>query len=291
MAFCGCASHEPSPQTSDILTESLSHPLKIESADVPSRYWAVGGFLVHFITNVNEQNKNLAPIIYVHGLGGSLDGFFDLIKIIHHSKLSRPYYALDLPAFGRSVVQNPELTMQDYTAVLQEFIALLGVPKVNLVCHSMGGQVCIDYALKNPGQIQLLTLISPAGVYEKSPFVNGATNHFAGINVGPVDYPHARTIGDLSWYSQEFVHKMFSENPRLLIAVESFRENFHDRIKNLKTKTLILWGREDQIFSYENGLYLKENIENSTLYVLEGADHTPMTTHAALISKLIQKYL
>ena len=62
-----------------------------------------------------------------------------------------------------------------------------------------------------PNQIQLLTLISPAGVYEKSAFVQGATNHFAGINVGPIDYPHARSFGDLAWYDQGFARRMISE--------------------------------------------------------------------------------
>src|SRR5262249_22239193 len=131
----------------------------------------------------------------------------------------------------------------------------------------------------------------PAGIYDKSTFVSGATNHFAGINVGPIDHPHARAIGDMSWYSQGFNRRMFTDDPLMLIAVESFCLNFHDRVQKLKTKTLIIWGREDQIFSFENGLYLKENVENATLYIIDGAGHTPLKTHAALISKLIQKYL
>src|SRR6185312_8876295 len=163
--------------------------------------------------------------------------------------------------------------------------------KVNLVCHSMGGQVCIDYALANPGQIQLLTLISPAGTYEKSPFVNGATNHFVGINVGSVDGPNTVAIGDLSWYDQGFARRMLTDNPLVLVGIESFRLNFHNRIQKLKTQTLIIWGRDDQIFDYINGAYLKENVENSVLYVIDGADHTSFRTHSELIAKLIQKYL
>lgn len=290
--LCGCVTRKPPLDTGDFLSEGLNQPKKIGTIEIESRYWSYKNFLVHFISNANAKNQNLSPIIYVHGLGGSLDGFLDLIKLIHPSKSSRPYYAIDLPPFGRSALRKSELTIHDYTEMLQDFVALLPtITKINLVCHSMGGQVCIDFALAHPEKIQLLTLISPAGVYEKTPFVDGAVNHFAGINVGSVAHPHAVSIGDMTWYDQGFNRRMITNNPLMLIAVESFRLNFHERIKDLKTKTLILWGHDDAIFNFENGLYLKENIENSTLYVIDGANHTPMSTHAALISQLIQKYL
>lgn len=287
----GCASHRPPPLASDFLSDGLSHPKKIETTEVQSRYWVYNNFIVHFISNINDQNKNQTPIIYIHGLGGSVDTWLELIKIMHPNKSSRPYYAIDLPPFGRSAMQDSELSIHAYTEMLQDFVAMLGVQKVNLVCHSLGGQVCIDYALGNPGQIQLLTLVSPAGTFDKSAFVSHAASYYAGVSVGSVDSPNARTIGDMTWYYQEFNRRMITNDPLVLIAVESFKENFRGRIQKLRAKTLLIWGHDDNVFSYENGLYLKENIENATLYVLDGAGHTPFKSHAAAISKLIQKYL
>jgi pimeloyl-ACP methyl ester carboxylesterase len=187
-------------------------------------------------------------------------------------------------------MQKSALTIRSYTDLLREFIAQVTTEKVSLVCHSMGGQVCIDFALAHPYQIHMLTLISPAGIYDKSAFVSGATKHFAGLSVGAIDHPYADTLGDLAWYNQDFHRRMIVDNPMLLIAIESFRENFYDRIQKLKTKTLIIWGRDDEIFNFENGIFLKENVEHSTLYVLDGAGHTPMKTHAAEIAKLIRKH-
>ncbi len=291
LLFCGCASKTTPQQTSDFLSEAFKHPTDTGIAGTQTRFWRFGNFLVHFISNINEKNRNLAPIIYVHGLGGNLDGFSALIRLNHTSPASRPYYAIDLPPFGKSVMKESELSIHGYSEMLQEFVSMLAVPKVNLVCHSMGGQVCIDFALSNPQQIQLLTLISPAGIYERSAFVDHVADHFAGVNFGAVDYPHARSFGDLAWYDQSFTRRMVTNNPLVLVGIESYRQDFHSRIQKLKTKTLIIWGREDQIFGYENGLYLKDNVENSTLYVIDGASHTPMTSHAGLVSKLIQKYL
>jgi 2-hydroxy-6-oxonona-2,4-dienedioate hydrolase len=289
--FCGCASRKPSLKTDDFLSNALNHPANFAPAEVQTRYWAFENFLIHFVTNINEQNKNLAPVIYIHGVGGGLDDFSDLIKRIHSSRTSRPYYAIDLPLFGQSVMQKADLSIHDYTEILQEFVSMLSTAKVSLVCHSMGGQVCIEFALVNPSQIHLLTLISPSGIFEKSAFINEATNQFAGISVGPIDYPYANSFSDMSWYNQEFTRRMITDNPVILMGIESYRENFHDRITKLKTKTLVLWGREDKIFSFENGLFLKENVEDSTLYVIDGAGHSPFESHGELLSKLIQKYL
>jgi pimeloyl-ACP methyl ester carboxylesterase len=291
MILGGCASLTPSLQTSDFLAETLSRPIKTETSSFQSRYWAHRNFLIHFISNVNEQNRQRPPIIYVHGLGASLEGYSELIKMGHSSKTAPPFYAIDLPPFGRSVMKDPEASIHDYSEMLKNFVATLSVSKVSLVCHSWGGQICIDFALNYPNQIGLLTLISPAGVYDKTAFINNQTHRYMGINVGSVEVPGAISVSDLTWYDQKFTRRMITNNPLALVGVESFRDNSRARVKNLKTKTLILWGREDKLFSYENGLFLKENIENSTLYVIDGAGHTPLKTHAAFISSLIRKQL
>lgn len=109
----GCASRKALNTTNDFLSEALQNPMKFEKAVVLSRYWAYDKFLVHFISNINEDNKNLSPIIYIHGLGGSLEDFSKIIQSIHHSKYSRPYYAIDLPPFGKSFMNNSELTIHD----------------------------------------------------------------------------------------------------------------------------------------------------------------------------------
>jgi pimeloyl-ACP methyl ester carboxylesterase len=290
VSLCACVSSQPSKMTNTFLSETLSHPQKFESIEAPSRYWSFDKYLVHFISNVNEKNKNQIPIIYVHGLGGSLDDFAELIEVSQRSKFSHPYYAIDLPPFGKSVMEKSDLSIQGYADLLQEFISTLEVPRVSLVCHSMGGQVCIEFALRNPNQVQLLTLVSPAGVYDKTSYVNATLGHYVGIGVGEVDHPNASTISDLYWYSQSFTRKMITDNPSILMAIESYKNNFHARINKLKTKTLIVWGRDDTVFGYENGLFLKENIENSVLYVIDGATHDSLQTHANLIFKLIEKY-
>ncbi|MBC7741820.1 MAG: alpha/beta hydrolase [Bdellovibrionaceae bacterium] len=287
----GCATHKPQLKTENFLAEILAHPTTIAGVELQSRYWSHEKYLVHFISNVNENNRNLAPIIYIHGLGGNLEDFSELIKLVHAGKNTRPFYAIDLPAFGKSFTSNADVSIQKYSEMLRDFISTLAIPKINLVCHSMGGQVCINYALANSEKIKLLTLIDVAGVYQRSDYVNQTIHQHLGINSGLVDLPGSTSLGELVWYNQQFTRKMITSNPLVLMAIESYKENFHDRIHELKTKTLIIWGRDDKVFNFENGLYLKENIENASLYIIDNADHTPFASHAKFISTLIQNHL
>lgn len=289
--YSGCVSNKPTNTNADLVSQALSNPIQNHNIEVPSRFWHFKNFIIHFTTNMNENNKSLSPIIYVHGLGGNQNDFSEIINILHPSTHSRPYFAIDLPPFGKSLMNKSELSIQKYSNLLHEFVTLLPDFKISLVCHSMGGQVCIDFALNHPNQIELLTLIDPAGVYQRSTYINQTVNQFTQMNIGLKDYPRVNNLGDLTWYNQEFTNKIITNNPLVLMAIESYKDNFHDRIQNLKTKTVIIWGKNDVVFNFENGLYLKENIENSILYIIDDADHFSLKSHADIISKMIQTYL
>lgn len=289
VACCGCASRAfKSPQ--DFLSEHLNTPVQLGTTETISRYWSFGHDLVHFVTNATETNRNSTPFLFVHGLGGTIADYSEIISLVRNSA-QHPYYAVDLPPFGKSAMGEADLSIHHYAEMLAEFAEKITSSKIILVCHSLGGQICIDFALSNPSKIQLLTLVSPAGVYQKDAYINETLQNYVGITVGPVTHPVARSVSDLTWYDQEFTRRMITDNPLVLIAIESYRNNLRERVKDLQTKTVIVWGRQDRVFSVENAFFLKENIANSFLYVIDDADHFPLKTHAAFITGLIQKYL
>lgn len=233
-----CASKQTLNRTDTFLSEILENPTNIANHETPSRYITIDKFLVHFISNINEKNKNISPIIYIHGLGGSLEDFSEIIKLILVSKKSAPFYAIDLPPFGKSFMNKSELSIHKYSELLRKFISMLPNSKVNLVCHSMGGQVCLDFSLVYPDKVQLLTLIDPAGVYQRSSYINQTLNHYAGISIGSIEHTNASNIGDMTWYNQEFIKKFITNNPLVLMAIESYKENFMIVLISLNQKHL-----------------------------------------------------
>ena len=46
-----------------------------------------------------------------------------------------------------------------------------------------------------------------------------------------------------------------------------------ENLKNIKNKTLIIWGDQDKAYNFNQVEILKENIKNSDLRIIDGCSH------------------
>lgn len=76
---------------------------------------------------------------------------------------------------------------------------------------------------------------------------------------------------------------------RQLMAAFSF--NSYERLKNIKTPTLVLSGKEDILVPHENSILLAENIPGAKLYLLDNFGHALFTPDPLLIAKIIIEFL
>ncbi len=76
-------------------------------------------------------------IVFVHGLGASMESFTDAFEM-----LDSPLLAFDLPGFGESVPHGKfEYTMSNYAKFVERLIKVLGIEYVVIAGHSMGGAI------------------------------------------------------------------------------------------------------------------------------------------------------
>ncbi|MGC8992881.1 MAG: alpha/beta fold hydrolase, partial [Thermoplasmata archaeon] len=59
-----------------------------------------------------------------------------------------------------------------------------------------------------------------------------------------------------------------------------------DELKNIKIRTIIIWGKYDNIINMEYAKKFHESINNSKLYIVEGG-HMPMIDNPEGVSKII----
>uniref|UniRef100_A0A832G8B7 Alpha/beta hydrolase n=1 Tax=Ignavibacterium album TaxID=591197 RepID=A0A832G8B7_9BACT len=110
-----------------------------------------------------DKGQGDKVILFLHGLGSYIPAWkFNLDFLRNHFRC----IAIDLPGFGRSDKHIHSGSMEFYSKIIYEFIQSLNLGKVNLVGHSMGGQIAINCALKFPDSVDKLILIAPAG-FEK----------------------------------------------------------------------------------------------------------------------------
>ncbi|KAK4228822.1 putative cardiolipin-specific deacylase, mitochondrial [Podospora fimiseda] len=126
------------------------------------------------IERLNEPITN--NLVMLHGYGAGLGFFYK-----NFEPLSRlpgwKLYALDMLGMGNSTRPPFKIHSKDHKAkiaeaeswfidALEEWRKARNLEKFTLMGHSMGGYMAVSYALKYPGRLNKLILVSPVGIPE-----------------------------------------------------------------------------------------------------------------------------
>ena len=127
----------------------------------PAERWALGPGEVH----VRETGQGLAPVVMVHGLGGSALNWIPLMERLGTQTAS---LAIDLPGFGMSPPPrdgdySPRGHARAVASAIEEWRRRRDIAgPVHVMGNSMGGAVSLQLAAHRPDLVSSLTLISPA---------------------------------------------------------------------------------------------------------------------------------
>ncbi len=114
--------------------------------------------LVHYVDfgGPRDADPAAAPIVLVHGLGGSFVNWATLGPLL---AVHQRVYALDLPGFGLSYPNGRPATVSANAAALGAFIDRVAGATPLLIGNSMGGLLSIMYASRH--QTTGVVLIDP----------------------------------------------------------------------------------------------------------------------------------
>ncbi len=107
-----------------------------------------------------EAGKGRTSLLFIHGMGSYAPAWNKMI-----ARLSKKYHclALDLPNYGLSKAGAYAFSMPFFAEAIEAFIQQLGLKRVVLVGHSMGGQIALTTALRKKVKLKKLVLLAPAG--------------------------------------------------------------------------------------------------------------------------------
>jgi pimeloyl-ACP methyl ester carboxylesterase len=228
-------------------------------------------------------------ILLLHGGGGPAY----LTPFVQ--KLSARYDVIvpEHPGFGHSDTPDWLDNVSDYANFYLDFIKHLGLDRVHLVGHSLGGWIAADLATRNTSALRSLTLMCPAGIH-----VRGAP------------------LPDLFLWSREqltrnlvkspaLADKMLSVTPSdeermiqaknaLALAKVAWQPRFYDPdlrkwLHRIDRPTLLLWGDSDALIPPSYGPAFRDLIPGASLQVIDACGHAlpfekPDETIAALSS-------
>ena len=224
--------------------------------------------------NVMRGGKG-APLLFLHGAGGVS------VWLPFMEALSERYDVIvpDHPGFGRS--DRPEWLDQlsDLAYFYLDFIEALGLDRVHLVGHSLGGWIAAEIAVRSTRRLRTLTLVGAAGLH-----VNGVPKGDIFL-WSPEERARNRFV-DQRLAEQRLAMTMTEEQADIAIKNElttadlAWQPRFHDPqlrkwLHRIDLPTLIVWGDNDKIFPKAYGEAYHRLIKGSRLEVLPACGHLP----------------
>jgi len=131
-------------------------------AGITVRYVSVGsGIRVRVLDSGPSSGS---PVVLVHGWGSSVYSFSAIIPAL--ARAGHRTIAFDLPGHGLSDKPvDPRLYSTDALVdVLRDLIRALGLRRVAVVAHSMGGPIALRLAARDDGTVEKLALVSAVGL-------------------------------------------------------------------------------------------------------------------------------
>jgi len=253
-----------------------------------SRFQAVDDLVIHY------RDEGQGPVlVLLHGVASSLhtwDGWTEQLK--DRYRIIR----IDLPAHG---LTGPDPKLERYQIgymvdKLDKFLNKIGVRKAALAGNSLGGYIAWNYALHRPDRIEKLILIDAAGYPQDMPFIM----NFAALPVigemSSLMMPRFivssnihDAYGDEDKVSDQLVKRYHDLTLRpgnrkgLVNVFRTMKEQSHnpqlgDRVRDIRTPTLLLWGEEDQWVPLTVMERFRQDLPNAQVITYEGVGHMPM---------------
>ena len=256
----------------------------------------VGGHQVYYLKGGREGN--MEPLVYLHGLGGG--GKWESFHMALGT--ATVTYALHLPGFQDGEPPEGITSARDYADLVTAFMDAEGLDKVTLMGHSFGGWVALDLAVREPGRIARLALVDAMGVDVPDASSSGLESldedaFVAAVfaKVGMVARPQVSGFG-ATWENvrsgPEFQRQWKGRN--LMVSLTGGRcydPALGGEAAGITVDTLLIWGRLDGIVPPAHGEFLRRAISNSSLHVIDGAGHLPMSEKPETFNRIVRDFL
>jgi pyruvate dehydrogenase E2 component (dihydrolipoamide acetyltransferase) len=233
-------------------------------------------------------------LLLIHGFGGDLDNW-----LFNHEPLSAHcrVIAVDLPGHGQSSKSVGNGTQDSIATLLLNFLDVIGVEKVHVAGHSMGGALAQQLALKAPGKIKSLCLIASAGLGSEinGSYVQGFIDATSIRELRPVvkdlfanaSLVNRRMMDDILKYK-----RLDGVTEALRKISDGFREgdsqtvSLAPRVRELGIRTVVVFGEADRIIPSNHAHAFGDAAETA---ILPGSGHMVQMEAAQAVNDLIVK--
>jgi pyruvate dehydrogenase E2 component (dihydrolipoamide acetyltransferase) len=234
------------------------------------------------------------PIVFLHGFGADLNSW-----MFNQPVLAETYrtVALDLPGHGGSTKQIEAGDLATLTGVVEAALTALGIERMHLVGHSMGGALVATFAARHPGNVATLTLIAPAGLGAEinAAFIEGFARASRRKDSAEV---LQMLVHDPALVSRTMVEDVlrYKRLDGVTVALETIAHawfpgghqavNIVADVIAFKQPVQVIWGRDDRIIPVKHADVAATRAQ---VHILDQAGHLPHMEKTGDVNRLIRR--
>lgn len=236
-------------------------------------------------------------VLFIHGILGSQRQWEHLVDAMDDDhRVVLP----DLFGHGESAKPSGDYSLSAHAAAMRDLLDHLGIERVTLVGHSLGGGIAMQFFYLFPERVERLVLVSSGGLGREVNLVlraatlPGAAQVLSVAASAPV-LSQVEALGrgaarvgwrpgadiDAIWRGFKSLgdrgsRRAFLATTRAVIDVGGQSISAHDHLEGaLPVPTLIVWGSKDHMIPVAHALAAQEALPDCRVEIFDGAGHFP----------------
>jgi len=261
-----------------------------------------GARIRYYDSEKDEGAHTKPPVVLVHGFASSLDVWATVTPTL---KTTHRVVSLDLKGFGWSDRPEGDYSPQAEANIVLGLMSQLGIAKASIVGHSWGTGVSLAAVLRAPERFDKVALYD-AWAYEEQQVTFFQWSRAPGVGEALFGIYYNQRAEDrlpLAFFDKKYVTEELIEVAQShldkpgttaahLAAVRGQRyTELEKRYREVKQKTLLLYGREDNVTTVGFGERLLRELPNARLVVYPRCGHFPMIEAAATSTRDLHTFL
>jgi pimeloyl-ACP methyl ester carboxylesterase len=268
--------------------------------------------VIHGYRRVYRIGGSGPPMLLIHGIGDSSQTWRTVLPELARRHL---VIAPDLLGHGASDKPRADYSGAAYANGIRDLLGVLGIDRVTLVGHSLGGGVAMQFAYQFPEKTERLVLISTGGAGRHvSPLLRAATLPGACTAIAALRLPGARIAVSAVVSLLELLdtglgldasdlRRMVDALPdatartafiRTLRSVVDWRGQVVTMLDRCYLvcgmPTMLMWGNRDSVLPIGHAYQAYAAMPGSRLEVFEGAGHFPFHTDPERFVRVLEDF-
>lgn len=230
----------------------------------------------------NDYGTGIMPVIFLHGFPFDKTSWQPQMESL---KKTHRVIAYDIRGFGKSTAGKSTPSIQLFADDLIQLMDGLSINKAIVCGLSMGGYILLNAISRYPNRFEAIVLCDTQCIADSEEtkekrnqtIVQIKANGLNGFAEGFIKNIFCQQSIETKKELVENINKIILSNSSDII-IETLgaltqRDSTCDTLNEISVPTLILCGKEDVVTVPKESEFLQDNIENSTLYIIDNAGH------------------